>query len=132
MNPARLILLFVLLSIVPRMAHAADIIVMISGGFKSTYEALAPGFEKMTGSHLVLVPGPSEGSTKEAIPNRLARGEVADVLIMVGSALDKLVARGDALGRSEVELALSPIGMCVRADTSVPDISTVDKFVRFS
>ena len=128
MNPARLILLFVLLSIVPRMAHAADIIVMISGGFKSTYEALAPGFEKMTGSHLVLVPGPSEGSTKEAIPNRLARGEVADVLIMVGPALDKLVARGDALGRSEVELALSPIGMCVRADTSVPDISTVDKF----
>jgi molybdate transport system substrate-binding protein len=110
------------------MARAADIIVMISGGFKSTYEALAPGFEKMTGSHLVLVPGPSEGSTKEAIPNRLARGEVADVLIMVGPALDKLVAQGDALGSSEVELALSPIGMCVRTGRPVPDISTVDQF----
>jgi molybdate transport system substrate-binding protein len=101
---------------------------MISGGFKSTYEALAPGFEKMTGSRLVLVPGPSEGSTKEAIPNRLARGEAADVLIMVGPALDELVKKGDALGGSEVELALSLIGMCVRAGVPAPDISTVERF----
>lgn len=128
MNSSLIIPLFVLLSIIPRIVHAAEIIVMISGGFKSTYEALAPGFEKMTGSHLVLVPGPSEGSTKEAIPNRIARGEAADVLIMVGPALDKLVAQGDAVGSSEAELALSPIGMCVRADSPVPDISTVDKF----
>jgi molybdate transport system substrate-binding protein len=128
MNPARVIPLFVLLSIMPGTAFAADIIVMISGGFKSTYEALAPGFQKMTGSHLVLVPGPSEGSTREAIPNRLARGEAADVLIMVGPALDKLIAHGDALGSSETELALSPIGMCVRAGTPVPNISTVDRF----
>jgi molybdate transport system substrate-binding protein len=128
MNPLRLIPLFASLSIVPSTIYAADIIVMISGGFKSTYEALAPGFEKMTGSRLVLVPGPSEGSTKEAIPNRLARGEAADVLIMVGPALDKLVKKGDGLRGSEVELALSPIGMCVRAGATVPDISTVDKF----
>jgi molybdate transport system substrate-binding protein len=107
--------------------HAADIIVMISGGFKSTYEALAPGFEEMTGSHLVMVPGPSEGSTKEAIPNRLARGEAADVLIMVGPELNKLITRGDAVGGSETEQALSPIGMCVRGGAPVPDISTVDK-----
>ena len=121
MNPSRLIPLFVLLLIVPHMVHAADLVVMISGGFKSTYEALAPGFEKMTGSHLVLVPGPPEGSTREAIPNRVARGEAADVLIMVGPALDKLVAQGDALGSSEVELALSPIGMCVRRGGAVED-----------
>src|SRR5580704_13149271 len=114
MNPLRLISLFISVSIVSSAAHAADVIVMISGGFKSTYEALAPGFEETTGSHLVLVPGPSEGSTKEAIPNRLARGEAADVLIMVGPELDKLITRGDAVGGSETELALSPIGMCVR------------------
>lgn len=128
MNPSRLIPLFVLLSTLPRMVHAADLVVMISGGFKSTYEALAPGFEKKTGSRLVSVPGPSEGSTMQAIPNRLARGEAADVLIMVGLALDKLVRQGDALGSSEVELALSPIGMCVRSGTPVPDISTVGRF----
>jgi hypothetical protein len=81
-----------------------------------------------TGSYLVLVPGPSEGSTKDAIPNRLAHGEPADVLIMVGPSLDQLVKKGEALQGSEVELALSPIGMCVRAGAPVPDISTVDKF----
>ena len=80
------------------------------------------------GSHLVIVPGPSEGSTKEAIPNRLAQGEAADVLIMVGPELDKLITRGYAVGGSETELALSPIGMCVRGGAPVPDISTVDKF----
>jgi molybdate transport system substrate-binding protein len=128
MNRSRLILPLVLISILPGTVHAANIIVMISGGFKSTYEALAPGFEEMTGSHLVMVPGPSEGSTKEATPNRLARGEAADVLIMVGPELDKLITRGDAVGGSETELALSPIGMCVRGGAPVPDISTVDKF----
>src|SRR5271156_3054066 len=128
MNVMRFIPLFASLLLAPSMAHAADLIVMISGGFKSTYEAMAPEFERRTGSHLVLVPGPSEGSTTDAIPNRLARGEAADVLIMVGPALDKLVAHGDALGSSETELALSPIGMCVRSGTPEPDISTVDKF----
>ena len=127
MNRSRLILPFVLISILPGTVHATNIIVMISGGFKSTYEALAPGFEEMTGSHLVMVPGPSEGSTKEAIPNRLARGEAADVLIMVGPELDKLITLGDAVGGSETEQALSPIGMCVRGGAPVPDISTVDK-----
>ena len=128
MHSMRLIPLFASLALAPSMARAADLIVMISGGFKSTYEAMAPDFEKQTGSHLVLVPGPSEGSTKDAIPNRLAHGEPADVLIMVGPSLDQLVKQGEALQGSEVELALSPIGMCVRAGAPVPDISTVDKF----
>ena len=127
MNSMRLIPLFASLALAPSMARAADLIVMISGGFKSTYEAMAPEFERRTGSHLVLVPGPSEGSTTDAIPNRLARGEAADVLIMVGPALDELVKKGEALRGSEVELALSPIGMCVRAGAPVPDITTIGK-----
>jgi molybdate transport system substrate-binding protein len=52
------------------------------------------------------------------------------VLIMVGPSLDQLVNKGEALQGSEVELALSPIGMCVRAGAPTPDISTVDKFRR--
>ncbi len=36
-----------------------------------------------------MISGPSMGQSKEAIPNRLARGEKADVLIMVGYALDR-------------------------------------------
>ena len=100
---------------------------MISGGFKSTYEALSPAFEKATGSRLVTVPGPSEGATANTIPHRLARGEADDVLVMVGTALDEVAKSGETVPGSEVNLALSPIGMAVRAGSSVPDISTVAK-----
>ena len=100
---------------------------MISGGFKSTYEALSPAFEKATSSRLVTVPGPSEGATASTIPHRLARGEPDDVLVMVGTALDQLVKNGETVPGSEVDVALSPIGMAVRAGSPVPDISTVAK-----
>ncbi len=115
------------LASLPGHAQAADVIVMISGGFKSTYEALSPAFEKETGSKLVMVPGPSEGTTHDAIPNRLARGEPDDVLVMVGTALDELVKKGETVPGSEVNIASSPIGMVVRAGSAVPDISTVAK-----
>ncbi len=112
---------------VPGHAQAADVIVMISGGFKSTYEALSPAFEQRTGSRLVTVPGPSEGATHDTIPHRLARGEPDDVLVMVGSALDKLAEQGETVPGSETRIALSPIGMAVREGAPVPDISTVAK-----
>ena len=100
---------------------------MISGGFKSTYEALSLAFEQKTGSRLIMVPGPSEGVTHDAIPSRLARGEPDDVLIMVGNALDELVKQGQTVPGSEVDIALSPIGMAVRAGSPMPDISTIAK-----
>ncbi|RYB01971.1 substrate-binding domain-containing protein [Lichenibacterium ramalinae] len=108
-------------------AKADDVAVMISGGFKSTYQALLPGFEAASGDHVTTLPGPSMGTTHDAIPQRLARGEPDDVLIMVGSALDALVADGKAVPGSRVDLALSPIGMAVKAGAPVPDIGTVDK-----
>ena len=113
--------------ICPGMAQAGDVTVMISGGFFSTLQDLAPGFEAATGDHIVTLPGPSMGETANAIPQRLARGEPDDVLIMVGTALDGLVQKGLAAPGSRVDLALSPIGMAVRAGAPVPDISTVDK-----
>ena len=111
----------------PAAARADDVDVMISGGFKSTYAALLPAFEKQSGDRVATRPGPSMGTTPDAIPQRLARGEPDDVLIMVGSALDGLVRNGAALPGSKVDLALSPIGMAVKAGAPVPDISTVEK-----
>ena len=74
--------------LLPAAAQAEDVTVMISGGFMSSLKDLAPGFEKASGDHVVVVPGPSMGTTANAIPQRLARGEPDDVLIMVGYALD--------------------------------------------
>ncbi len=40
-------------------ALSAEVTVMISGGFKAALEKLAPAWEKQTGNHLVVIPGPS-------------------------------------------------------------------------
>ncbi len=109
---------------------AADIRVMNSGGFSAAYRALTPQFERLSGHHLVTSWGASMGSTPDAIPLRLQRGEQADVLIMVGSALQQLVDQGKVTCDVQVDLARSGIGMAVRHGSPKPDISTVEAFKR--
>lgn len=105
-------------------ALAAEIRVVSSGGFAPAYERLAPEFERTSGHTLVTAWGPSMGETENAIPQRLKRGEAMDVVIMVGAALDKLVAAGQVLPDSATLLAHSPIALAVRAGAPKPDIST--------
>lgn len=109
-------------------AAATEVRVMNSGGFSAAYKTLAPGFEKASGDTLETAWGPSMGTTKDAIPVRLARGEKADVLIMVGAALDAMIADGRAVAGSKVDLARSKIGMVVRAGAPKPDIHDVEAF----
>lgn len=106
--------------------QAADLHVMTSGGFTAAYKALGPKFASDTGNTLETELGPSMGKSPEAIPNRLARGESADVVIMVGYALDELIQSGKVIPASRVELADSRIGMVVREGAAKPDISTPD------
>ncbi len=115
-------------SLVAAVAHAADIQVVSSGGFAEAYKELAPEFEKQTGNKLNSAWGPSMGTTKNAIPVRLDRGEEIDVVIMVGRSLDDLMAQGKLLPGSKVVLANSPIACAVKQGASRPDISTVAKF----
>jgi molybdate transport system substrate-binding protein len=106
-------------------AAAAEVKVMNSGGFAAPYRALAPEFEQATHNKLEIAWGPSMGTTHDAIPVRLARGEQVDVLIMVASALDDLVKEGKVVPSSRVDIARSFIGMAVKAGAPKPDISTV-------
>lgn len=107
-------------------AHAEQLRVMTSGGFTAAYQALGPKFAAATGNTLDTALGPSMGQAPEAIPNRLARGEKADVVIMVGYALDELIRQGKVDPASRVELADSRIGMVVRAGAAKPDIASVE------
>ena len=106
--------------------QAAQLRVMSSGGFTAAYKLLGPGFAASTGNTLDTILGPSMGKSPEAIPNRLDRGEPADVVIMVGYALDDLIKQGKVVPGSRVELADSRIGMAVRDGAPKPDISSVD------
>jgi molybdate transport system substrate-binding protein len=105
-------------------AQAAEVHVMISGGLSPAYNALVPAFEKATGNKVVTAYGPSMGTTVNAIPMRLDRGEPADVLILVGYALDDLVKKGKAVSR--IDLVNSKIGVAVKTGAPKPDISSAD------
>ena len=101
---------------------------MVSGGFAAAYRELAPEFERRTGHHLTTIWGASMGTTPEAIPVRLERGERADVLIMVGRALDQLDRQKKVTCSLRVDLAKSGIGVAVRKGAPRPDISTLAAF----
>ena len=107
-------------------ASAAEVRVMISGGLTAAYKALVPEFERATGHKVLTAYGPSMGTTTNAIPVRLERGEPADVLIMVGYALDDLAKQGKVISDSRVDLVKSPIGIAVKSGAPKPDISTAD------
>ncbi|WP_211107040.1 substrate-binding domain-containing protein [Nitrospirillum amazonense] len=114
-----------LLALSPLSANAAELHVASSGGFAAAYKALAPEFEKRTGHTLVSVWGPSMGDTPEAIPNRLRQHQDIDVVIMVGDSLEALVRDGQVMDLDHRVLALSKIGLAVKAGAPHPDISTV-------
>src|SRR6185295_19378787 len=88
-------------------ATAAEVRVMISGGLSAAYEELVPEFERATGHKVFTARGPSMGTTTNAIPVRLERGEPADVLIMVGYALADLANKGKVVADSQVDLVNS-------------------------
>jgi len=111
-------------------AAAGDVHVMISAGYFAAYSELGPAFERATGYRLITTRGPSMGDSPEAIPTRLLRGEIADVVILDGGAVDELGRRGLVRADTKVELAGSLIGMVVRAGAAKPDIGNVAKFRR--
>lgn len=104
----------------------ADINVLSSGGFTSAYQELVPACEAKIGHKVVSAYGASMGAAPNAIPNRLARGEPADVVILAGDAFDKLVKDGMGMPGTRTDLARSAIGLSVKAGAPKPDISTVE------
>ena len=111
-------------------ASAAEVRVMISGGLTAAFKELVPEFERTTGNKVLTAYGPSMGTTVNAIPVRLERGEPADVLIMVGYALGDLIKQGKVNADSRVDLVKSPIGIAVKAGAPKPDISSAESIKR--
>ena len=75
-------------------ALADNLNVVSSGGFAAAYKQLVQQWQKELGHEVRSEWGPSMGKTPNAIPARLSRHEPIDVVIMVGDALDKLMATG--------------------------------------
>jgi molybdate transport system substrate-binding protein len=111
-------------------ANAVEVRVMISGGLTAAYKELVPEFERVTGNRVLTAYGPSMGTTVNAIPIRLERGEPVDVLIMVGYALGDLIKQGKVVADSRVDLTKSLIGVVVKSGAPKPDIGSADALKR--
>jgi molybdate transport system substrate-binding protein len=124
---ATLALAFSLVSIT---ARATDLTVVTSGAFTAAYLQLVPEYQRASHDKLLTEFGPSMGTTHNAIPVRLDRGEAIDVVIMAAPALEDLIHKGKIRADSRVDLVQSKIAMAVKAGAPHPDISTLDAFRR--
>ncbi|MFK3799669.1 MULTISPECIES: extracellular solute-binding protein [unclassified Pseudomonas] len=109
-------------------AAPVQLIVLSSGGIMGAFKAVTPDYEQRVGVKLQGEVAPSMGATPQAIPNRLARKEPADVVLMVGAALDKLIKDGQVDPKTRVDLGKSYIAMAVKHGAPHPDISTMESF----
>lgn len=105
------------------------IVVFSSGGFFAAYDELAPQFEKETGIVLETHKGSSSGGAPDSIPERLKRGEYADVVILSENGFKNISNLGFVRSDTRTDLVRSKIGMSVKEGSVIPDISTREKFI---
>lgn len=109
------------------MSH--ELRIMTSGAFTAAYQALIPQLEQITGKTAVTVTT-SIGTGETSIPNRLKRGEVADLVIVADPVIRQFIADGLVLAEHAAVIARSMIGFAVRAGTPDPKIRTADDLKR--
>ena len=109
-------------------ALAADIQVITSGAFAEALKALVPEYEKQSPNKVIISYGSSMGTAPDSIPTRLAKGEIFDVLVLAGPALDQFIHSGVIASGSKVHLAGSRMAAAVRTGDPIPDLSTLDGF----
>ena len=105
-------------------AHADEIKVLTTGILKGAFVRIATQFERDTGHTVSMSWGPSSGNSPEASPVRVRSGERVDVLIMVNNGMDDLVSSGHFVALERQDVAVSKIGVAVKAGQRVPEIGT--------
>jgi molybdate transport system substrate-binding protein len=109
-------------------AASAQLNVLISGGFSGAYEKLLPEFERTSGIKITTGSGASQGKGPQTIAAQLARGVLANVVILSREGLGELIAAKKIAAGTDVDLARVPLGVAVRAGAAKPDVSTVEAF----
>ena len=106
-------------------APAAEIKLLSSLATMAAIQDLAPEIEKAAKVKFVAEFGPTVG-----LVQRIRAGEKADLAIITDPAIDALIGENilDAAGRTNI--AVSLVGMAVRAGAPKPDIGSVDALKR--
>ncbi len=100
---------------------AADINVVSTQATEEAYKELVAEFEKASGHKVTTF---FSGTLN--VQKKLADGELYDLIIMAGPAIDDQIKLGKAVAGSRVDVAKSGTGMAVRKGAPKPDISSAD------
>ena len=102
-------------------AHASEIKVLSTQAVEGAYRELVPLFEKASGHKVTTIITGTLDAQK-----RIASGEVYDLIIMAGPAIDDLIKGGKVAPGTRVDLASSGVGVAVRAGAPKPHIGSTD------
>jgi molybdate transport system substrate-binding protein len=106
------------------MSPSSELKVLTTGILKGAFDRIATRFQDDTGHRVTMSWGPSTGTSAEASPVRVRSGEAIDVLIMVSTSMDDLVASGHFVALQRTDVAVSKIGVAVKEGQALPDIGT--------
>lgn len=116
--------LIAFLSLMPQIAHSAEIRVASGGAFKQVLNALAAQYQKESGNTLAI----SYQTTGQHLAAMRAGEEGFDVAILPPDAIDALAGEGKIVPGTRANLAQTGVGVVVKAGAPKPDISTVEAF----
>lgn len=104
-------------------AAAVEIHVLTAGAVQEGEKQLAEGYRHLTGNRVTFTAG-----TVGQIEERLKNHEPADVIVVSKLAMEKLEKAGDIRPRASAILGRIGIGLGVKEGSSLPDISSPEKF----
>ena len=119
-------LLATTLIVMSQPVRAADLKVISGGAFKQVLNALAAQYEKESPNRLDL----TYQTVGQHLQSIKSGQEQFDVAVLTPEAIDSLIKDGKIVAGSRADLAKTGVGVVIKADTPLPDISTVDAFKR--
>jgi molybdate transport system substrate-binding protein len=104
-------------------AQAAEVRVLSVGAVQNAVRALAADFAKESGHQAIFTIG-----SPATVMQKIKDGETYDAVIVSEPAMDQLDKDGIVNPESRVRLAVTGLGVAVRAGAAVPNLSTPDAF----
>lgn len=101
------------------LARAAELRVLSAGAVEPALVGLADAFRRDTGHQVEL-----SFATAPALRSKVTAGESADILIAPPAVIEDFVKDGKVVAEGRAAIGRVGVGVAVRADVPVPDVST--------
>jgi molybdate transport system substrate-binding protein len=111
------------LAVSASVAAAAEVKLISVGGVKGALDKIVADYEKSSGNTVNYTAG-----SPLAVSQKLAAGEVYDVVVQSAPAMDDYAKLGGLKADSRIKVARGGIGMAVAPQATPPDISTPAAF----